>query len=123
MRKVLLIDTSLLCVWLKVPGKETAGNNNWNFELVEQKIQTEINQGTILVLPLATVIETGNHIATHSDALVSALSEYPESVLVCERDEKGSHLRRLEPDKLKNWLENYTLGDLWRMGQIGGNRW
>ncbi|WP_066384779.1 MULTISPECIES: AAA family ATPase [unclassified Anabaena] len=62
-------------------------------------------------------------ITTHSDALVSALSEYPESVLVCERDEKGSHLRRLEPDKLKNWLENYSLGDLWRMGEIGGNRW
>jgi predicted ATPase len=62
-------------------------------------------------------------VTTHSDALVSALSEYPESVIVCERDEEGSHLRRLEPDKLKNWLENYTLGDLWRMGEIGGNRW
>jgi len=62
-------------------------------------------------------------VTTHSDALVSALSEYPESVLVCERDDKGSHLRRLEPDKLKNWLENYTLGDLWRIGEIGGNRW
>lgn len=62
-------------------------------------------------------------ITTHSDALISALSEYPESVLVCERDEKGSHLRRLEPNKMKSWLENYTLGDLWRMGEIGGNRW
>lgn len=62
-------------------------------------------------------------VTTHSDALVSALSEYPESVVVCERDETGTHLRRLEPDKLKDWLENYTLGDLWRMGEIGGNRW
>ncbi|WGV27000.1 AAA family ATPase [Halotia branconii] len=62
-------------------------------------------------------------ITTHSDALVSALNEYPESVLICERNEKGSHLRRLEPDRLKNWLEKYTLGDLWRMGEIGGNRW
>lgn len=62
-------------------------------------------------------------VTTHSDALVSALSEYPEAILVCERDEQGSHLRRLEPDKLKNWLEKYTLGDLWRMGEIGGNRW
>ncbi|GBE93128.1 AAA family ATPase [Nostoc cycadae] len=62
-------------------------------------------------------------VTTHSDALVSALSEYPESVLVCERDEQGSHLRRLEPNKLKNWLEKYSLGDLWRMGEIGGNRW
>ena len=62
-------------------------------------------------------------LTTHSDALVSALSEYPECILVCERDQQGTHLRRLEPDKLKNWLENYTLGDLWRMGEIGGNRW
>lgn len=62
-------------------------------------------------------------VTTHSDALVAALSEYPESILVCERDEEGSHLRRLEPEKLKNWLEDYNLGDLWRMGQIGGNRW
>lgn len=60
-------------------------------------------------------------VTTHSDALVSALP--PESVLVCERNEKGTHLRRLEPERLKNWLENYSLGDLWRMGEIGGNRW
>ncbi|YAF96938.1 MAG: AAA family ATPase [Nodularia sp. CChRGM 3473] len=62
-------------------------------------------------------------VTTHSDALVSALSEYPESVVVCERDEKGSHLHRQEPDRLEKWLAKYTLGDLWRMGQIGGNRW
>ena len=60
-------------------------------------------------------------VTTHSDALVSALT--PESVFVCERDDRGSHLRRLEPERLKKWLENYTLGDLWRMGEIGGNRW
>ncbi len=63
MRKVLLIDTSLLCVWLKVPGRETAGNNEWNFERVEQTIEAEKTKGTTLVLPLAAVIETGNHIA------------------------------------------------------------
>lgn len=62
-------------------------------------------------------------VTTHSDALVSALSEYPESVIVCERDQKGSHLHRQEPERLEKWLKKYTLGDLWRMGQIGGNRW
>jgi predicted ATPase len=60
-------------------------------------------------------------VTTHSDALVSALT--PDSVLVCERDDRGSHLRRLDPERLKKWLENYSLGDLWRMGEIGGNRW
>ena len=65
MRKVLLIDTSLLCVWLKVPGMESCGYNNdvWNFQRVNQKIQAEIAISTILVLPLAVVVETGNHIA------------------------------------------------------------
>ncbi|MEG3928959.1 MULTISPECIES: AAA family ATPase [unclassified Microcoleus] len=60
-------------------------------------------------------------VTTHSDALVSALS--PESVLICDRDDRGSHLSRLDPERLKKWLENYSLGDLWRMGEIGGNRW
>ncbi len=60
-------------------------------------------------------------VTTHSDALVSALP--PESVLVCERDEKGSHLCRLDPEDLKEWLEEFSLGHLWRMGEIGGTRW
>jgi predicted ATPase len=60
-------------------------------------------------------------VTTHSDTLVSALS--PESVVVCERDDKGSHLRRLDPDLLKEWLKEFSLGHLWRMGEIGGTRW
>jgi predicted ATPase len=62
-------------------------------------------------------------ITTHSDGLVSALAEFPESILVCEHDERGSHLRRLEPESLKPWLERYSLGELWMMGEIGGTRW
>jgi predicted ATPase len=60
-------------------------------------------------------------ITTHSDFLISALS--PESVIVCDRNDFGSELRRLDPNRLKKWLDNYTLGDLWRMGELGGNRW
>jgi predicted ATPase len=62
-------------------------------------------------------------VTTHSDALVSALSEIPESVLVCERDGRGSKMRRLEAKNLEHWLKDYSLGDLWRMGELGGNRW
>ena len=62
-------------------------------------------------------------VTTHSDILVSALSEVPEAVLVCERDETGTHLRRLEREPLAEWLERYTLGDLWLKGEIGGTRW
>jgi predicted ATPase len=62
-------------------------------------------------------------VTTHSDALVSALSEIPESVVVCERGEEGTTLRRLEREALAEWLERYQLGELWSMGEIGGNRW
>jgi predicted ATPase len=62
-------------------------------------------------------------VTTHSADLVSALWEVPESVVVCERDQRGSHLQRLDPDRMKKWLEKYRLGDLWRSGEIGGTRW
>lgn len=65
MKKALILDTSILCVWLQVPGKETCGTDNarWTYESVKQKIDLEIQNNSTLILPLATVIETGNHIA------------------------------------------------------------
>jgi predicted ATPase len=62
-------------------------------------------------------------VTTHSETLVSALSETPEAIVVCDRGEEGTRLRRLDPDKLKEWLDEYKLGEVWRMGEIGGNRW
>ena len=60
-------------------------------------------------------------VATHSDALVSALTGKPDTVIACERPGVGTTLRRLESARLEHWLENYTLGDLWRMGELGAN--
>lgn len=62
-------------------------------------------------------------VTTHSDALVSALSEESESVLVCDRNDQGSTLTRLDANHLKEWLEKYSLGELWKMGELGGTRW
>ncbi len=63
-------------------------------------------------------------ITTHSADLVDALTAQPESVVVCERDFDGStEFKRLSREKLAEWLEHYTLGDLWKKGEIGGNRW
>lgn len=60
-------------------------------------------------------------VTTHSDTLVSDLTEFPESVIVCERENTGTELRRLDKDRLKKWLDKYRLGELWRMGELGGN--
>jgi predicted ATPase len=62
-------------------------------------------------------------VTTHSDALIDELSGDPGSVLVCEKHNGSSNIRRLTKSDLTEWLERYTLGQLWRTGEIGGNRW
>ena len=59
-------------------------------------------------------------VATHSEALISALTEQADSVLVCEY-KGGTVLHRIESEKLRHWLEKYRLGEIWRIGEIGGN--
>jgi hypothetical protein len=48
------------------------------------------------------------------------LSEHAESVLVCEYA-GGTVLRRVEAAKVAHWLEKYRLGEIWRIGELGGN--
>lgn len=62
-------------------------------------------------------------ITTHSDVLIDALSEQPESVLVCEKHEGQTQIKRLNPADLAHWLKDYRLGNLWLSGEIGGKRW
>ncbi len=60
-------------------------------------------------------------VTTHSSQLIEALSHVPEAVVVCERDDGGTRLRRLDRGMLRGWLDEYGLADLWAMGEIGGN--
>lgn len=60
---------------------------------------------------------------THSEILVDSLSETPESIIVCEKQGGTTTLTRLRKDQLAVWLKDYTIGQLWRKGEIGGNRW
>ncbi|SFB04123.1 hypothetical protein [Azotobacter beijerinckii] len=68
-RRVLILDTSVLCCWLQVPGKEEAGpeHDRWNHARISQLLEEEQKLRSTLVLPLATLIETGNHIAQAAD--------------------------------------------------------
>ena len=62
-------------------------------------------------------------VTTHSDVLVDALTDKPESIVVCEQHAGQTSMRRLDNAELAKWLEEYSLGDLWTSGQLGGNRW
>lgn len=63
-KKVLIFDTSILCVWLRVPGKDRCGpaGDAWDYQRVDRLITQEKDR-SIFVLPLAAIIETGNHIS------------------------------------------------------------
>ena len=62
-------------------------------------------------------------VTTHSEILVDALHDQPEAVVVCEKHHGQSTMERLDPSRLKVWLDKYRLGDLWTSGQLGGVRW
>jgi predicted ATPase len=76
--------------------------------------------GAIAELLIHASQRTQLFVTTHSDHLVSALTKYPESVIVCNKTKSGTNLKRYEKEQLEKWLEKYTLGDLWLMGEIGG---
>lgn len=62
--KVLIIDTSIMCVWLQVPGMESAGKEGeYDYESVSKHIEEQVKAGATLVLPMTSIIETGNFIA------------------------------------------------------------
>ena len=66
--------------------------------------------------------ETGKQVimTTHSPDLLDAAE--PEEVTTVDRDENGStQLRTLKDDEqLKEWLDEFRLGELWRQRKIGG---
>ena len=62
-------------------------------------------------------------VTTHSDVLVDALTATPESIVVCEKHEGQTTLKRLAKADLAHWLDKYRLGELWTSGELGGNRW
>ena len=56
--------------------------------------------------------------STQSADLVSEFE--PEDVVVVDRREGASTFTRLDRDDLREWLEEYALGELWKMNIFGG---
>lgn len=59
MNSIILLDTSVLCEWFEVPGKSAKGGHR----RVTDAMKAYVKDGCDFFLPLASVVETGNHIA------------------------------------------------------------
>jgi predicted ATPase len=60
-------------------------------------------------------------LTTHSPTLLDEFRDSPESVLIFDRDDQGTHITRLSerPDWVKE-LKGASLGELWYSGVLGG---
>lgn len=65
-----------------------------------------------------TSVTTQVIVSTQSSLLLDHFE--PEDVLVADRVNGGTQLRRLDSDQLASWLEDYSLGQLWEKNEIGG---
>ncbi len=76
-----------------------------------------------LIDQVRRVARTGTQflITTHSPVLLDEFRDEPESVLIVERDEKGTHVTPLSDrtDVLER-VRDVSLGDLWFSGVLGG---
>ena len=80
-----------------------------------------------LIPALAELLkEAAQHIqiivTTHSRQLVDKFTDSPEDVVVCEREEGYTTMRRLQATELTGWLDDYSLGQAWTRNAFGGNR-
>ena len=107
MRKVLIFDTSVICCLLRVHGKDTAGRDEdrWDYDRISKLVNKERKNRSTFVLPLATIIETGNHI-----------SQAPS-----RRHESGVELCRMigaAADAKSPWAPFTDQADLWSSGRL-----
>jgi predicted ATPase len=70
---------------------------------------------------LASLIRSAQKQVIVSTQSVELLNEFDASdVIVVDRDEGKSSLRRLDQHGLLEWLEDYSLGELWKKNVLGG---
>ena len=61
-------------------------------------------------------------VTTHSGGIVDALTDMPEAVVVCDKVDGVTQMKRLTAEDLRGWEED-GLGMAWASGAIRGTRW
>lgn len=112
-----LVDTTILCNIVPVPGRDQ------DRKAVMQQFDDYIELGVNFILPMATIIETGNHIAQNGDGRQRRTAAKRYVILVKDAIDGNSPFsptRFFEPEELRLWLDEFPdfamrkigLGDL-----------
>lgn len=136
------IGDTVLLQWREVGSDITFGPHQASdgtlraIALVALLLQPEVDLPLLLILdepelglhPFAINILAGliESVSTHTQIILATQSMtlinyfQPEQVVVVDRPERHSMFRRLDPRHLRDWLEDYSLAELWEKNILGG---
>ena len=85
--------------------------------------EPELGLHPYAITVLASLIKSASKkkqiiISTQSTELLNEFDA--EDVIVADRQQGHTQLRRLNAEALSEWLQDYTLGELWNMNHLGG---
>jgi hypothetical protein len=117
MRSICLIDTSIFLEIINVPQKSNQS------ELILQELEEKIKSSESLFLPMATILETGNHIAQNGDGnqrRICAKRFVSEVTKALEEKSAFTPINFPQKEDLQGWLKEFPnkvmegsgLGDL-----------
>jgi predicted ATPase len=66
----------------------------------------------------AAALKTQLIVSTQSVTLMNQFQ--PEHVIVVDRNDGGSAFRRISPDEVAKWADDYAVGELWEKNILGG---
>ncbi len=85
--------------------------------------EPELGLHPYAITMLASLVQAA---ATETQVILSTQSAWlldhfqPEDVLVADLEQGATTLKRLQSQDLADWLEEYSLGELWEKNQFGG---
>jgi predicted RNA-binding protein with TRAM domain len=101
---ICLIDTSILCEFLEVPNRCDRA------EEITAEVQRKIERGETLLLPMSSILETGNHVGQNGDGRRRRAAAERFVVLV-EQAIRGetpfTPTPLFEPEQLLAWLREF----------------
>jgi len=104
MGAICLIDTSIFLEILNVPHKASQS------ELILQKLEEKIKAKESLFLPMATILETGNHIAQNGDGNQrrTCAEKFVDQVTkALEGKSPFTPINFLKKEDLQGWLKEF----------------
>ncbi|QGP57399.1 urea ABC transporter, ATP-binding protein UrtD (plasmid) [Piscirickettsia salmonis] len=85
--------------------------------------EPELGLHPYAIIVLAALIKSAasEHQLIISTQSVELLNEFdPEDLIVTDKLDGASTFKRLDEDSLEEWLEDYSLGELWKKNLLGG---